>query len=185
MPLPGTLGNRTTPCVFHNFLEHRRPDHRLLTRYGRGHIASHHQGQPHLVGNQQSTNCFCRYSSPSNCQPIMHQHKDTGTRHSKWQGIPPAIIAIPPPFPSPLIGGSLPLSTRSIHADHITSRDTSVEGQDGNIPHIALSSPPPLIPINGITTAARSGIPHHSEPKTLTADNGGNGNKCNSKGGSQ
>ena len=49
--------------------------------------------------------------------------------------------------------------------------------QEGTISHMAPSDPPPFLTNSDITTAARTGRPHHREPQTNAAGDGSNGRK--------
>ena len=72
---------------------------------------------------------------------------------------------------------------RSIHTAHIISSGTNMVGQDDYVPHMALGGLPPLRPISGISTASGAGRPNHSDPQTLTAEDGASSGKGNPKGG--
>ena len=70
---------------------------------------------------------------------------------------------------------------RSIHTAHSTISGTAVGGQDGAIPHMAPRGPPPFLTSRGTTNATRSVRPRHSEPQTLTADDGTSSGKGDPK----
>ena len=56
-------------------------------------------------------------------------------------------------------------------------------GKDGAIPHMAPRGPPPFLSSSGTTNATRSVRPRHSDPQTLTADDGTSSGKGDPKGG--